>query len=65
MGFDNAHAVEFGKKINVAPKLAFDHWHCNAEDRGRPYCYVNAAKLLEDFWKEVDKKIKLLKKVKK
>jgi hypothetical protein len=65
MGFDNAHPIKFGAKRNVAPKRVLDHWHCNAEDKGRPYCYENAAKLLEDFWNEVDKKIKLLKKVKK
>jgi len=65
MGFDNAHAIEFGEKRNVAPKRVFDHWHRDIEDKGRPYLYKNAAKLLEDFWNEVDKKIELLKKVKK
>ena len=65
MGFDNAHVIEFGGKRNVAPKKALDHWHCNAEDKGRPYFYENAAKLLADFWSEVDKKIKLLKEVRK
>lgn len=61
MGFDNAHAVEFGGKRNVAPKKTWDHWHCNEKDKGQPYFYENAAKLLKDFWREVDKKIELLK----
>ncbi|KPJ67155.1 MAG: hypothetical protein AMJ43_05745 [Coxiella sp. DG_40] len=62
LGFDNAHAIKFGGKSNVPSKRVLDHWHCNDKDRGRPYLYENAAKLLEDFWREVDKKIKLLKK---
>jgi hypothetical protein len=65
MGFDNAHAIKFGGKRNVASKRTLDHWHCDEGDKGRPYLYENAAKLLEDFWCEVDKKIKLLKEVRK
>lgn len=55
MGFDNAHAIEYGRKMNVAPKRIYDHWHRDASDNGRPYHYQNAGKLLEDFWKEVEK----------
>jgi hypothetical protein len=55
MGFDNAHAIEFGKKKNVAPKKKYDHWHRSSSDEGKPYNYENAGKLMEDFWKEVDK----------
>lgn len=32
MGFDNAHAIEYGKKINVAPKRTHYHWHQNEDD---------------------------------
>ena len=60
MGFDNAHAVEYGGKTNVAPKRSYDHWHRNESDDGRPYDYKNAGKLIEDFWKEVEKVIKTL-----
>jgi hypothetical protein len=60
MGFDNAHAIEFGKKKNVAPKRRCDHWHRSSSDEGRPYNYENAGKLMEDFWKEVDKMLSLL-----
>ena len=47
MGFDNAHAVDEDN--------TFDHWHRNKKDTGRPYKYINSGKLVEDFWKEVDK----------
>lgn len=55
MGFDNAHAVEHGRKAKVASKRVYDHWHRDESDNGRPYEYKNAGKLIEDFWKEVDK----------
>lgn len=58
LGFDNAHAVEYGGKTNVAPKYLYDHWHRAHNDEGRPYFYENATKLLEDFWLEVDKAVK-------
>lgn len=51
--FDNAHAVDRpGGKFVKAPK-AYDHWHRSKTDRGRPYAFTTAAKLLEDFWSEV------------
>lgn len=61
MGFDNSHEVEYGAKKGVSPKRTYDHWHFNENDRGRPYLYTNAAQLIQDFWKEVDKRIKALK----
>ena len=45
----------------VAPKKTFDHWHFDAYDKGRPYHYVNAGRLMEDFWVEVEKRLALLK----
>ena len=60
MGFDNAHAIEYGRKTNVAPKRVYDHWHRDESDNGKPYDYKNAGKLMEDFWKEVNKIIKNL-----
>lgn len=65
MGFDNAHPVEFGGNKNVAPGRAFDHWHRDGKDEGRPYQYVNAGKLQEDFWTEVNKVLKRLERAKK
>lgn len=55
MGFDNAHAVSFGKMKSDSPKKIYDHWHRDHNDQGQPYHYTNAAKLIEDFWKEVEK----------
>lgn len=61
IGFDNAHEIEYGAKRMVSPKRTFDHWHFNEHDEGRPYHYVNAGKLMEDFWSEVEKRLHLLK----
>jgi len=61
MRFDNAHAIEYDGKRYVAPKRTYDHWHFDDKDKGRPYAYETADKLLVDFWIEVDKKIKTLK----
>lgn len=61
LGFDNAHAIEFGRKKNVAQKKSNDHWHRNENDDGRPYEYIDAEKLLTDFWNAVDKKIREMK----
>jgi hypothetical protein len=61
MGFDNSHEVEYGAKKGVSPSRTYDHWHFDENDTGRPYQYTNAAQLIEDFWKEVDKRVKELK----
>lgn len=60
MGFDNAHGI---KRKNKSANFTYDHWHRDELDKGRPYNYVNAAKLIEDFWIEVDKKLEMLKEV--
>lgn len=59
MGFDNAHVIEYDGKRYIPGKRTFDHCHFHEKDRGQPYFYQSAAKLLEDFWAEVDKKIKI------
>jgi hypothetical protein len=61
MGFDNAHEIEHGSKRMVASKRSFDHWHYDEKDKGQPYHYKNAGKLLEDFWVEVEKRVNVLK----
>ncbi|EKD53875.1 MAG: hypothetical protein ACD_60C00143G0017 [uncultured bacterium] len=53
IGFDNAHAIQHRGKRKISPKITYDHWHRGNSDQGRPYHYLNAGKLLEDFWKEV------------
>lgn len=61
MGFDNSHEIEYGAKRGVRPERTFDHWHYDENDQGRPYLYINAGQLLEDFWKEVEKRVEALK----
>jgi uncharacterized protein DUF6516 len=49
LGFDNAHGV--GTKGSRLKKKtdAHDHWHRTETDPGRPYRYVDAPTLLDDF----------------
>jgi hypothetical protein len=54
MGFDNAHAVSSGKKGSAK---TYDHWHRDQHDVGLKYHFKSAGKLIEDFWKEVEKKL--------
>ena len=55
MGFDNAHAVERpGGKFVEQPRV-YDHVHRGKDDEGRPYEFVDAGKLIVDFWTEVDR----------
>jgi hypothetical protein len=51
--FDNAHAVERpgGRFVKADP--AYDHWHRDERDPGRPYAFTTAAQLIDDFWHEV------------
>ena len=51
--FDNAHAPNRpGGKYAKAP-AAYDHWHRDEHDVGRPYNFTTALQLLNDFWREV------------
>lgn len=53
VGFDNAHSVPTaGSRHKVRPETA-DHWHRVARDKGRPYPFESADKLLADFFAEV------------
>lgn len=47
LGYDNAHAVPGSGRVE------WDHRH--RFDRITPYHYVNAARLLEDFYADVDR----------
>lgn len=53
--FDNAHAVSHRGGRYVKTPAAYDHWHRDERDPGRPYAFTDAATLLEDFWAEVDR----------
>lgn len=55
LGFDNAHTVPaLGSKYKKRAEAA-DHWHRTEDDAGRPYEYVSAEKLLDDFSAEVER----------
>jgi hypothetical protein len=59
LGYDNAHAVKPPKKFKFAgQRLPCDHRHRTASDKGVPYAFESAQRLLEDFFAEVDRVIK-------
>jgi Family of unknown function (DUF6516) len=51
--FDNAHAANRpgGRFVKASP--AYDHWHRDENDPGRPYRFTTATQLLDDFWAAV------------
>lgn len=48
LGYDNAHSVPFKPSIKT-----HDHMHKGSKIIN--YAYKNAAQLLEDFWKDIDR----------
>jgi hypothetical protein len=55
VGFDNAHPVgSVGGRYKKKP-VAADHWHRTENDPGRPYRFVNAERLVDDFFDEVER----------
>ena len=59
LGFDNAHAVKPPKKFKFAgQRLPYDYRHRTSSDKGVPYAFESAQRLLEDFFAEVDRVIK-------
>lgn len=62
MGYDNSHAVKLPNKFKYAgQRLAYDHKHRHASDKGVPYEFKDASQLLTDFFSEVDRVLKELK----
>ena len=62
LGYDNAHAVKPPKKFKFSgQRLAYDHKHRHATDKGVPYSFVDAHQLLGDFFVEVDQVLSLAK----
>jgi hypothetical protein len=59
LGFDNAHAVDRPGGRFVQQPRVYDHVHRGAADVGRPYVFVDAGTLLEDFWTAVDQLLKM------
>ena len=56
LGFDNAHPVKASKGPGGKKKQTQDHKH--RFKRTTPYHFVDAGKLLEDFWSEVESVLK-------
>lgn len=57
LGFDNAHAVQSGKKYK-GRTIKYDHMHKNHLDKGTPYEFKDAHQLLNDFFEQVNRIIK-------
>ena len=53
--FDNAHATSSGSGPGKKRSAQYDHKHIG--DRVTPYEFKDALTLLQDFWKEIDKRI--------
>lgn len=55
IGFDNAHGVAPIGGRYVQKATAADHWHRSADDPGRPYRFVSAEQLVDDFFDAVER----------
>ena len=51
--FDNSHRVDEKGRGYKRRRITYDHRHSGAKDRGRPYDFTTAIRLLDDFWREV------------
>lgn len=58
LGYDNAHGVKPPRRGFRARRLPYDHRHRTARDKGVPYVFESAEKLLADFFREVDEVIR-------
>jgi hypothetical protein len=58
MGYDNAHGVAHKGGWFVERQPAFDHWHRDESDKGRPYQFVSTEKLIADFFDEIERILK-------
>ena len=55
LGFDNAHPAPKRGKPGITQPAAHDHWHRTERDPGRPYEFIDAAKLVDDFFDEAER----------
>lgn len=53
VGFDNAHRAKSRSRLEQR-SIATDHWHRTANDRGRPYRFIDAETLIGDFFDAVE-----------
>ncbi len=62
LGFDNAHPVKTRKRGRfIGRKIVYDHMHTNSSDDPVPYIFESAEQLLSDFFIEVDRILKEMK----
>ena len=54
-GIDNKHVPENKRKGYHGQIIEFDHVHNDQHDKGTAYAFINAEKLLKDFWNRIDK----------
>lgn len=63
LGYDNAHAAKPPKERKYAGRIvAFDHKHRHISDKGMPYEFTDAYQLLADFFADVDRVLREVKK---
>ena len=53
------HRQSFVVDKFVAQPRVYDHVHRGVGDEGRPYEFVSPGKLVEDFWMEVERILKM------
>jgi len=58
MGYVNAHGVPHLGGRYTRRQTAFDHWHRDETDQGRPYRFVDAERLIADFFDEIARILK-------
>jgi len=58
MGYDNAHNPPRRSGGYAERQAAFDHWHRDETDQGRPYRFDTAEKLIADFFDEIERILK-------
>ena len=52
---DNKHIPRNKRKGYHGRIIEYDHIHNDDNDKGTPYTFIDAQKLLTDFWQRVDK----------
>lgn len=55
VGFDNAHPVPHPGSSYTANPVESDHWHRDRNDPGRPYRFVDADRLVADFFEALER----------
>ncbi len=58
MGYDNAHGVSHRGGRLIERLAAFDHWHRDETDEGRPYRFDTTESLIADFFDEIERILK-------